>query len=507
MIGYIRRQFMNGNNLLSEDIDKMSGALKKAISQDKNSKEKAKAREGVRYYKYEHDILKNRIFYMDSNGELQEDTYASNIKIPHTFFTELVDQKVQYLLSNPVEIVTEDGELKEYLKEYYDTEMQLFLQEIVEGFSQKGVEYAYARTTADDKLTFQVADSLKTFEARNESGEIERVVHYYDRPVFRDGKEAQMPCALVSDDEQTWFFITDKNGSYKLDPKVTVNPAPHVLAKDEEGKLQGRSYGRVPFFKVANNKYQMTDLEPIKALIDDYDLMAAYLSNNLQDFAEAIYVVKGFKGDNLDELRQNIKSRKTVGVGSEGGVDIKTVKIPVEARETKLDIDKNGIYKFGMGFDSSQVSDSGRQVTNVAIQSGYSLLNMKANKAEVRLRTLLEWMNELIIDDINRRHETSFSVDDIEEIVMERETMTDQKENAEIKEIEANTRLQIIESILAVAPRIDDESVLKLICEQFGLDYEEIEKKLAEEGYTSGLQDGTDPIEEGAVDEAQAQVE
>lgn len=494
---------MNDKDLLSDDMSVVAKALKKAIALDKSSTVKQRAHEGVRYYNYDHDILKNRIFYVDKNGRLQEDKFASNIKIPHTFFTELVDQKVQYLLSNPVKIVTENQELEEYLKEYYDDEMQLFLQEVTEGFSQKGVEFAYARTTAEDRLSFQVADSLKTFEVKNELGETKRIVRYYTRPIQVNKETKQVDHAELWDDKEIHYFVVDSNGNYKLDKNNhKINPRPHVLAQDEKGNLAKRSYDFLPFFRVENNKNRRTDLEPIKALIDDYDLMAAFLSNNLQDFAEAIYVVKGFKGDNLEELRQNVKAKKTIGVGTDGGLDIKTVEIPVEARETKLAIDKEGIYKFGMGFDSSQISDSRGQVTNVAIQSGYSLLNMKANKAEIRLRTLIAWMNELIIEDINRRYSKSFTADEIEEVIMERETMTDMKENAEIKEIEANTRMQVIETILAVAPRIDDENVLKLICEQFDLDLEEVEAELATQGYTSGLQDDTDPIEEGVADES-----
>lgn len=491
---------MSHNYLLSDNVEVLGRALKKAISLDANSKEKAKAREGVRYYNYDHDILKNRIFYIDDNGTMQEDVFASNIKIPHAFFTELVDQKVQYLLSNPVELEVEDAELRTYLDEYYDDEMQLFLQEVVEGFSQKGIEYAYARTNSRDILSFQVADSLKTFDVRDESGDIKRTVRYYTREMFRDGKMAPVPCAEVWDHEKVWHFITDKNGNYALDGERKLNPTPHVLAKMEDGTLLGRDYGRLPFFRVANNKGQRTDLEPIKALIDDYDLMAAFLSNNLQDFAEAIYVVKGFQGDDLSTLRQNVKAKKTVGVGSDGGLDIRTVEIPVEARKTKLEIDKTAIYKFGMGFDSTQIADSRGSVTNVAIQSGYSLLNMKVNKAEIRLRTLIAWMNEMIIDDINRRYNKAYSVNDIQAVIMERDTMTDQKENVEIKQIEADTRKSIVESILAVAPRIDDGTTLKLICELFELDWEDVSQLIDEQDYTLGLQEGTDPIE--GVDDA-----
>lgn len=53
----------------------------------------------------------------------------------------------------------------------------------------------------------------------------------------------------------------------------------------------------------------------------------------------------------------NLRSRGAVGTGENGGLDVHTVNIPVQACEEKLKVDKEGIYKFGMGFDSSQVGD------------------------------------------------------------------------------------------------------------------------------------------------------
>jgi hypothetical protein len=77
-----------------------------------------------------------------------------------------------------------------------------------------------------------------------------------------------------------------------------------------------------------------------------------------------------------------------VGVSESGGIDVITTNIPVEARKAKLDIDKEAIYKFGMGFDSSQTGDG--NITNVVIKSRYSLLDLKCNKVEVRLRAIFD---------------------------------------------------------------------------------------------------------------------
>ncbi|MED0689947.1 phage portal protein [Bacillus licheniformis] len=494
---------MNYKDLLSENPDTVATALNKAIDADKTSEEKKKAKDGQRYYNYEHDILQNRIFYIDDNNVLQEDRHASNVKIPHPFHTELVDQKVQYLLSNPVELEVEDETFKERLKEYYDEDFQLFLQEAVEGASNKGFEYVFARTNANDKLCFQVSDSLQTFPIYDETNAVRAIVRYYDKDVYRDGKNKTVTFAELWDEEEVTFFVKGKGDKFILDENREMNPRPHVIAKAEDGKVLKRSYKTLPFYRLSNNKSERTDLEPIKALIDDYDLMAAFLSNNLQDFAEAIYVVKGFRGDDLSTLRQNIKSKKVVGTGSDGGVDVKTVDIPVEARKTKLEIDKDAIYKFGMGFDSTQVGDG--NITNVVIKSRYALLDMKANKAEVRLRAMLAWCNDMIVNDINRRYGTAYKANDIKVSIV-RETMVNEKDIVEIDRVKAETKANIIQTILAAAPRLDDESVLKLICEQFELDWEEVQLLIEEQEYRTDLQEDTDPVE-GEDDATAGQME
>lgn len=490
---------MDSKYLLSDNPLVVARAVNKAVAEDRASRTKDKARTGQRYYDYKHDILSNRIFYVDDNGVLQEDTNASNVKIPHAFFTEQVDQKVQYLLSNPIEIEVEDEDFKVLLKEYYDDDMQLFLQEALEGASVKGHEFVYARTNNQDRLCFQVADSLQTFDVYDDNGERKAIVRYYDKDITRNGKNVTVTHAELWDDEKVTFYIKDENKRFVLDSKRELNPRPHVIAQTDDGQMLERSYGTIPFYRLSNNKKELTDLEPIKPLIDDYDLMACFLSNNLQDFAEAIYVVKGFRGDDLSTLRQNIKSKKTVGVGSDGGVDVKTVEIPVAARQAKLDIDKDAIYKFGMGFDSTQIGDG--NITNVVIKSRYALLDMKSNKAEVRLRAMISWMNEMIVNDINRRFGTAYKASDIT-ITITRETMVNEKDIVERAKIEAETKQVIIQTILAVAPRLDDESVLKLICEQFELDWEEVQLLIEEQEYSTDLQNDTDPLEGEAIEPA-----
>lgn len=477
------------NPLLSDDPNTIAKSLKKAIKQDRESTTKKQAREGMKYYEHENDILNNRIFYIDDDNVLREDKYASNTKIPHGFFPEIVDQKTQVLLSNPLIFECEDEELKKELESYYNEDFQVFLQDVVTNASQKGFEYIFARTTVDDRLTFQIADSLTVFPVYDDGNETKRIVRNIDKQIIKEGKSVDIHIAEVWDDKQVWFFKAEGNKDYEFNLDMSLNPRPHVIAIKDDGSLLKRDYGTIPFYRYKNNVKETTDLKPIKSLIDDYDVMNAFLSNNLQDFTEAIYVVKGYDGDDLAKLRQNIRAKKTVGVDTEGGVEIQTVAIPVEGRKTKMEIDKENIYKFGMAFDSTQIGDG--NITNIVIKSRYSLLIMKVNKTEVRIRALLKWINDMVVADINRRTKKAY---DSASVTFEftRELMVNETDLATNEKTKAETKQIIINSIMQIAPRLDDDTVLKMICEQFDLDFEEVQAALEEAEYTQGLSKGTD---------------
>ena len=58
------------NELLDSNMAVVASALKSAISNDKQSVLKEKARQGIAYYNYQNAILDNRIFYFDDEDNL-----------------------------------------------------------------------------------------------------------------------------------------------------------------------------------------------------------------------------------------------------------------------------------------------------------------------------------------------------------------------------------------------------------------------------------------------------
>lgn len=453
------------------------------IQTDMSSERKKHARTGLAYYEGDHDIKNYKLYYYNSDGELVEDKTRSNIKISHPFFTELVDQEVQYMLSGKDGFIKSDiPELQNLLNERFNENEDFCseLYEVLTGAIAKGFEYMYLYKNVEDKLSFQCADGIGVIEVDPkdaDDGE-EHIIYWYVDKVDKGQKAIKR--IQVWDKSQTFFYVSEKDGEIKFDESQKINPRPHVLyTKKEGGELFYEEFGFIPFFRLDNCKKQFSGLKSVKTLIDDYDLMSCGLSNNLQDASEYLVVVKGFQGDNLEELIQNVKTKKHIGVDGEngGGVDFKTVDVPYDARKTKLELDETNIYRFGMGFNSAQIGDG--NITNVVIKSRYALLDLKCNKLEIRLKQFLRKILKVVLENINEEFGTDYQQKDVY-FKFEREVMTNAQDNATIEEIDARTEQTKINTMLNLAGTLDDETIVQNICEILDIDYEDIKGKLPE---------------------------
>ena len=461
------------------------------IQEDHASTKKMLARQGQAYYEGDHDIKNYRLYYFDADGQIKEDKNRSNIKISHPFLTELVDQKVQYTLSGKEAFIKSDNpELQTHLDAYFNEneDFAAELYELLTGASAKGFDYMYAYKNAENKTAFQCADSIGVVEVRAKDTDdgCEYVIYWYIDRIDKGQKKIKR--IQVWDSHQTYFYVSADEGKIELDTSQEVNPRPHTLyRKKEGGELYYEDYGFIPFFRLDNNKKQFSDLKPVKQLIDDYDLMACGLSNNLQDASEYLVVVKGFQGDKLDELIQNVKTKKHIGVNGEngGGVDFKTVDIPYEARKVKLELDKESIYKFGEGFDSTQMGDG--NITNVVIKSRYAPLDLKYNKFIIRVKQFLRKLIKVVLAEINETEGTDFQMKDVY-FDFNPEVITNAQDNAQIELIDAQRKQTVVNTLLGLASLLGNELVVQNVCEELELDYDDIKDKLPD------LEEESDPF-------------
>lgn len=478
--------------------------IKTFINEDNASDLKKGARLGQRYYEGRHDILDYRIFYYNDDGNLVEDKYRSNAKISHPFFTILVDQLESYIMSfeeSPIRAKEGVQGLQEQLDLYFNNKFWAVIGELITGASCKGFEYLYAYKNKKDRTAFQCADSLGVIEVRanDTDDKCEYVIFWYADRIEKGNKKIKR--IQVWDAKQKYYFVQDGDGEIKEDNEEPINPKPHTLYQEGNGQITYEEFGYIPFFRLDNNKQRKSSLFAVKDIIDDYDIHACSLSNNLIDFDTPLHVVKGFEGDKLDELQKNVKTKKIIGVAEDGGVDVKTVDIPYQARLAKLELDEKNIFVFGMGFNPSQIGDG--NITNVVIQSRYALLDMKAAKMITQLCALLDDVVGVVLAEINANEGTGYKITDIE-YKFSKETITNTTENIANDKIKAETKQIEVNTVLDVAEQIGGEKALKAICDIMEWDFEELKPQLdTMENQQNGLNAAQNALDSVITEETQ----
>lgn len=453
--------------------------LKLFIDEDMASVKKQQALTGARYYDAEHDIKDCRLFFYNSDGQLVEDTTRANVKIPHPFFTELTDQATQYILSgdDPF-VVSDDPDLQDELDSRFNNndDFRAELSDLITDCQTKGFAYMYALKDANDKMQFTCADAIGVIEVEGRfAGDgKDHVIYWYIDRIDKDGHRIKK--IQDWDDSETHYYTQDDEGEIQDDGDEIYNPRPHVLYTKGDGKTYGEALGFVPFFRLDNNKKQFSNLKPVKELIDDYDMMASSLSNNLIDFDHPLYVVKGFQGHNLDELQQNLKTKKMIGTAPDGGVEIHTVDVPFEARKTKMELDEKNIYRFGFGLNLSGLKDTSA-TTNIAIKAAYSLLDLRCNRLETQLKRFLRKVVNVVIDEINKEQGTDYQTDSVH-FEFTHEVMSNEQENATIEKTDAEKKQVEINTLLSLQSVIGDEQVVRMICDVLDIDYDDIKDQI-----------------------------
>jgi hypothetical protein len=116
-------------------------------------------------------------------------------------------------------------------------------------------------------------------------------------------------------------------------------------------------------------------------------------------------------------------------------------------------------------------------ITNVVIRSRYTLLELKADKLEKRLKRFLKGIIKVVLDEINAKNGTDYQYTDVE-VHFEHIVPTNEQENVQNAKTEAETEQIRLNSILNVATVIGDEETLKAVCDILDLEFDELKDQL-----------------------------
>lgn len=129
-----------------------------------------------------------------------------------------------------------------------------------------------------------------------------------------------------------------------------------------------------------------------------------------------------------------------------------------------------------MGLNTAGLKDT-NATTNIAIKAAYSLLDLKCSKLERRLKQLLRRLLKLIIVEINETDGTDYHCNQVY-FEFSHEVMSNEQENAQIALTEAQKTQVLINTLLSLASQLDNETLMRNICDVLDIDYDEIKGKL-----------------------------
>ena len=386
-----------------------SRIIKELITQFNMSDIKKKMLEGERYFRDKNDILKkdlNSYTVFDQktgNTKKIKNENKSNEHIPHGFYWKQVNQKKAYVGGKPITITYNsptdikkgdtvkkaENKLTNMVWNILGADFEKLLKNRLKEASNKGRAWLHPNYR-NGKLVFEKYPSEECIPIYDNETQtyLTGFLHFYTIQDLTGEKAEDRIYVEYWDENEVRYFIETKVGdtTVYLEDVTRERPECHWYreiydsALNNLKKIERHSWGKVPFIEIENNEEKMTDLEPIKPLIDAYDLINSNFVNTVEDLKEIIWLINGYGAEDLLALIENLKVNGVARTNDTAGkIDAKLLPIPYEARQALLKGLKELIYEFGRAVDTTNKDLIGQAPSGVSLEFLYTDLDMKAD--------------------------------------------------------------------------------------------------------------------------------
>ena len=442
-----------------------SQILKDILQEDSGSEKKKRMEEGERYFRGEHDILqkdfrRSPVSETGQDGEERLQMFfnpnRSNLHCVNPFHHTLVTQKAAYLVGREPTITVKSGDtaFEKMLAETADEQFNGMLQKWIIGAANKGVEYLHVYYDEDGELRYCIVPAEEIIAVYDEvhQQDLREVIRYYDIKVLDGGREKTKRRVEWWTADSVTRYTEDSSGEFLQEETGGHWAVTEILDGEEKETLQ-HGWGRVPFISLRNNEREMTDLQPVKGLIDAYDHISSEGTNNLLDMVDLYWVIQGYGGETAGAVAKKLQVNKAVQISdSSGSVEAKQVELPVGGRLDWMQMLRKDIFHFGMGVDTDS-DDWGRAASGVALKFQYAMFHLKVNGIMPEIRRAVKEFLWFVVEDYNREHGTDWSWKEIQ-IGLNTNSITDDMETMQI--IQASKGIVSEKTLLGRHPFVED---------------------------------------------------
>lgn len=369
------------------DINK----IKRIITQDYKRREQITVEK--KYYENDNIIKTTGILPADTDPLRNADN-----RVSHNFHQLITDEKVAYMFTNPVLFDVGDKGINKQITEVLGDDFKSESAYLCTNATNNKVGWLHYWIDSDDN-TFQYAtveteQCIPVFDG-NLKKKLIGFYRYYE--VSEEDKRCKVQKYVV-------FENWTNNHCEKYTFKGNLSGTGLTYLPDRFDEFD-HELKDVPFIEFKNNRNMISDLKKYKDLIDIYDKVMSGYANDLEDIQQLIYILENYGGEDLKEFLGELKRFKTVktetGVDgrTNGGLKTLSIEIPVEARNSILEILKKQIYESGQALQ--QDNEDFGNASGVALKFFYRKLELKAGLTQIEfekgfnklIRAIMKFLN------------------------------------------------------------------------------------------------------------------
>ena len=344
--------------------------IKGLINDHKASKIYKQAKDAENYYAGQNTTIKRyeRVLYT-ATGEAVRDLFSANHQIATRFFYREVMQTTSTLLGNGIKWTTGAGE--EALGADFDRKIMKAGKQAQIG----GVSFGFYNNGRVE--VYKITEFVPLYD--EEDGALKAGVRFWQiddqKPLRATLFELDGLTEYQFDEDHPEGFIRKQKRAY-----IIVKQTSEAFGDED---FQFENYPTFPVVPCWANEIKQSELTPIRATIDCYDLINSGYANNIDDANIIYWTITNAGGMSDFDLCEFLdKMRKLHAAQTDGDqiVTPNTVDVPFAGREALLDRLEKQLYKDAMALNTYDIANGA--VTATQIEAAYEPLNEKLDDFE-----------------------------------------------------------------------------------------------------------------------------
>lgn len=409
--------------------------------------------DGDLYYDYEQAIKHKKRWVIGQNGQMTVDKNLPNNKFTDNQYGNMVDQKVNYLLSKPITFKTDNQAYSDALKVVFNKRFHRTLKNLGKDSYNGGIGWLYVYY--DEQGEFRIKKfhpwEVLPFWKDDDHTELDFAVRVYDVETYEGDIEKII----------TYVEVYDLNGIHKfiLDGNTLVpDYSTYYFELETDGELIPYNWNKIPLIPFKANSTETPLLKKCKSLQDGINDILSNFGDGMQENASGntILIIKNYDGTDLGQFRQNLSQYKAVKVrtvdGADGGIDSLQIEVNCDNYKSILTELRKALIQNCKGYDVEELKSSGSP-NEMTIKAVYSAIDIDANEIETEYQASFEELLWFVNQHLANTGIGNFEGEEVD-VIFNRDMMVN--ESQIITDINNSAEILSKKTLISQHPYIDD---------------------------------------------------